>query len=68
MYTPVHQHHRARLGRREAVEPVGETRVALEQAADHAVGPSYFQRPRQAASTRLGYSGLAETVVAAERP
>ena len=35
---PVHQHDRAALGRREAVEPVGDARVALEKPADHAVG------------------------------
>ena len=50
------QHHGAVLGRREAVEPVGEARMALEQRADHAVGPSYFQRPCQAARTMFGYS------------
>ena len=55
---PVHELHRAALRRSEAVEPVGEARVTLEKALDHAVGPSYFQRPRQAPSTRLGYSGF----------
>ena len=54
---PVHEHHRAAFRRREAIEPVGKARMTLEQHADHPIGPSYFQRPRQAASTRFGYSG-----------
>ncbi len=54
---PVHEQHHAALRRREAVEPVGEPRPALEQRVDHPMGPLYFQRPRHADSTRLGYSG-----------
>src|ERR1051325_8433554 len=52
---PVHEHDGAVFRRREAVEPVREPRVAIEKRADHPMGPSYFQRPRQAESTRSGY-------------
>ncbi len=58
VHAAVHQHHRAALRRLEAVEPVREPRIPLKDRADHAVGPSYFQRPFHAASTWSGYCAL----------
>jgi hypothetical protein len=54
VHAAVNEDDGAVLGRPETPDPVGDARVALEQTGDHAVGPSYFQRPLHAESTCSG--------------